>query len=436
MIPHPVKLLLRKFLYRDVSVLMIAGVISQVVNVIAYPVLTNFYTPEHFGLFSVLSSASTFAGALVLLRLETLYQIAGEDEEAGLLQSSIVIAVSMAALILMTALFFGEVMIGKIGANVTGDTWHWSYAFLVAALALANGLTALGYQVNAKNRRYNRLAVSQIARTTLTVGGQLGLVLMLKDAGAGGLIAGFSLGLVTATLVIWPIRAAVIKAIIESPFLAIRESRAVLHQYRSYIRVDVINVLIRLSTLVAYPIFVFASFGVAEAGLYAVASRITFIPIDVLGVAISTVYFQRFAKAMREGQGATRLYLVTLLGAFFAAVAITGLLSVASGPFVEMIFGEAWVRAGVIILCLLPTFVSRFVTVSIGSTPLALKRPEILMYWNLVQLAIIGVILWATRDQTLEAFLLYSGFALLAASATYAFILWTTITRLKTVEVT
>lgn len=423
---------LRKFGHSDVSVLMVAGVVSQAMNVIAYPVLTHFYTPEHFGLFSVLSSASTFAGAMVLLRIETLYQIATREEEEGLLHSSIVVAFGMTALILIIALFFGEVLIGKVGA----DTWHWSYALLVAALALVNGLMSLGREVTAKNRRYNRLAVSQITRTMLTVGGQLGLVLMLKDAGAGGLIAGFSLGLATATLVVWPIRGAVIQAIIASPSLVIMVARSVLHQYRSYIRVDVVNVLIRLSTLIAYPIFVLVSFGVAEAGLYAVASRITFIPIDVLGVAISTVYFQRFAKAVREGQGTTRLYLVTLLVALFAAVAIAGLLSVASGPLVDMIFGDAWVRTGVITLCLLPTFVSRFVTVSIGSTPLALKRPDILLYWNLAQLAIIGVTLWATRDQTLEAFLLYSGFAFLAASAIYAFILLTTISRFKTVEVT
>tara|TARA_R110002124_G_scaffold76753_1_gene205509 strand:+ start:10051 stop:11346 length:1296 start_codon:yes stop_codon:yes gene_type:complete len=430
------KQLLRKFVRSDVSVLMIAGVVSQAVNVVAYPVLTNFYTPEHFGLFSVLASTSTFAGAVVLLRIETLYQIAPKEEEEGLLHSSIVVALGMTALILMIALFFGEVLIGKIGANVESNTWHWSYAFLVAALALVNGLMSLGREVTAKNRRYNRLAVSQITRTALTVGGQLGLVLMLKNAGAGGLIAGFSLGMVTATLVIWPIRGAVIQTIVASPGLLIAATRSVLHQYRSYIRVDVVNVLIRLSTLVAYPIFVLASFGVAEAGLYAVASRITFIPIDVLGVAISTVYFQRFAKAVREGHGLARLYLVTLLGALCAALAITGLLSVASGPLVDMIFGDAWVRTGVIILCLLPTFVSRFVTVCIGSTPLAMKRPDILLYWNLSQLAIIGVALWATRDQTLEAFLLYSGFAFVAASTIYAFILLATISGLKTVEVT
>lgn len=430
------KQVLHRFVRSDVSVLMVAGVISQTVNVIAYPVLTNFYTPEHFGLFSVLSSAATFAGAVVLLRIETLYQIAPKEEEESLLHSSIMVAFGMTSLILILALFFGEVLIDKIGANVDGDTWHWSYAFLIAALALVNGLMSLGREVTAKNRRYNRLAISQIIRTLLTVGGQLGIVLLLKDAGAGGLIAGFSVGVMTATLVIWPIRGAVIQAILESPGLVIMAARSVLHQYRAYIRVDVVNVLIRLSTLVAYPIFVLASFGVAEAGLYAVASRIAFIPIDVLGVAISTVYFQQFAKAVRGGQDTTRLYLVTLFGALFAAVAITGLLSVASGPLVDMVFGDTWSRTGVIILCLLPTFVSRFVTVSIGSTPLAMKRPDILLYWNLAQLVIIGVALWATHDQTLEAFLLYSGFAFIAASTIYAFILLTTISRLKTVEAT
>lgn len=424
---------LQKFAQRDVSLLMIAGVVSQAVNIIAYPLLTNFYTPAHFGLFSVFSSASTFAGAVVLLRLETVYQIAPKEEEEHLLYSSVVVAFGMTMLIFIIAFFFGAVLIGKIGAHVDSDTWHWSYAFLVAALALANGLMSLGRTVTAKNLRYHRLAVSQVTRTMFTVGGQLGIVLLLKDAGAGGLIAGFSLGMVTATFVIWPIRGAIVQSIVDSPSLVIKATRSVLHQYRSYIRVDVVNVLIRVSTLVAYPIVVLTGFGVAEAGLYAVASRITFIPIDVLGGAISTVYFQRFAKAVREGQNTVRLYLVALWGAFIAAVVITGLLSVASGPLVDMIFGDDWVRTGVIIQCLLPTFVSRFVTVSIGSTPLTLKRPDILLYWNLVQLTIICVALWVTRDQTLEAFLIYSGFAFLVASFIYAFILLMVISHPKNV---
>jgi O-antigen/teichoic acid export membrane protein len=278
------------------------------------------------------------------------------------------------------------------------------------------------------------LAVSQVTRTALTVGGQVGFALVLKEAGAGGLIAGFALGLVTATFVIWPIRAAAFRAVIGSPRQAFKATCAVLQEYRSYIRVDVVNVLISLSALVAYPIFVLASFGFAEAGLYAVASRITFIPIDVLGAAISTVYFQRFAKAVREGSGTTRLYLVTLFGALFAAIAIAGFLSVAAGPFVDLIFGDDWVRTGVIILCLLPTFVSRFVTVCIGSTPLALKRPDLLLYWNLAQLAIISATLWLSHDQTPEVFLLYSGFTLLAASAVYAFFLLTKISRTQAVK--
>lgn len=428
------KQVLHKVARSDVSVLMVAGIVSQAVNVIAYPVLTNFYTPEQFGMFSVLSSSATFAGAVVLLRIETLYQIAPKEEEKDLLSASVVVAFGITALVLLLALFFGEVVIGKLGATAENDTWHWSYAFLISALALLNGLLSLGHQVTAKNRRYDRLAVSQIIRTLLTVGSQLGLVVSLKDAGAGGLIAGFSLGLMAATLVIWPIRGAVIRAILSSPAQVIMAARSVLRQYRTYIQVDVVNALIRMSTLVAYPILVLASFGVAEAGLYAVASRITFIPIDVVGAAISTVYFQRFAKAVRDGQGITRLYLVTLFGALLAALAITSLLFIASGPLVEMVFGDAWVRTGVIILCLLPTFVARFVTVSIGSTPLAMKRPDILFYWNLVQLAMISVALWVTRDQTLEAFLLYSGFALVAASTVYAAVLFTTISRVKPAE--
>ncbi|WP_162375548.1 lipopolysaccharide biosynthesis protein [Ancylobacter sp. TS-1] len=419
----------RRLAISGVSALVVAGVAAQAVNLLAYPALTHFYTPADFGLFSVITSVSTFAGAIVLLRLETLYQIAPADEEEGLLTAAVLVALAMTVLTFLVALFFGGMLIAQVSYGFEGSNWHWSYALLIAGLAAANGILSLAREYGAKAGRYKRLAAAQVARTVLTIGAQLGLVFVLTTATSSALMAGFSLGLVISTLMIWPIRARTLQTLVETPRHALATTRRLLAQYATYVRIDVVNVLVRLSSLIAYPIFVLASFGVAETGLYAVASRITFIPIDVLAASISTVFFQKFAAAVRDGAGTARLYLVALAGAAAIAVAIAAALALVAGPLVDLVFGDGWARTAVIILYLLPTFLSRFVITCIGSAPLALKRPGILLWWNIVQLAIIAGTLVATRHQSLELFLLCSGLALLAASAVYAGVLHVTISR-------
>ena len=75
-------------------------------------------------------------------------------------------------------------------------------------------------------------------------------------------------------------------------------------------------------------------------------------------------------------------------------------------------------------LFLLPTFVARFIVGCLGSTPLALSRPRILLGWNLAQIAIISLTWIATIDQSLELFLLVGGRGLLTAGALYVGTLW------------
>lgn len=423
---------LRKLLSKDISVLVGAGMVAQAANLAAYPLLTHFYSPADFGLFSIIIAMATFVGIALLLRIETLYQIVGAEEEEDHLIAAITAALLLTLAVFAVALLFGPLLISVVITDSDQVNWHWNYSILIALLAFLSGVFSLAREYNAKNGRYGRLALAQILRAVLAVGSQLGLVLLWKNAGADGLIAGFTVGLGAATLLAWPLRTELMAILWTDPTRAWATTRRIVHKYGAYIRVDVVNVLIRRSFVAAYPIFVLMSFGVTETGIYAVASRVSFIPIDVIASAISTVYFQRFAMAVRADDHTLRLFLTTLAGGLIIALGIAAALALLAVPLVDLIFGDDWTRTAVIILYLLPTFLARFSIACIGSTPLALKRPDLLLHWNLAQLAIIAIALWYTYDDTLESFLLYSGIALLAASALYAGMLFVTIAKRHT----
>lgn len=408
----------------DVSLLVLSGMAAQVVNLAAYPFLTQSYSPVSFGAFSVVSALATFSGAAILLRFDTIIQIVDPEEDGAILGAAVVTGFSLALVGMAVLLVFGEWLFHLFGAE---GGWHSGYVLVVPVLALMNGLFALSRQYHAKTRRYRRFSLANFLRTLAMVAAQLTLVVALP--GPSGLIAGFGFGLAVALILAWPVPLALLRRLVSVPRYALATTRKAIHQHRAYIRVDVVNALIAASVLSIYPIIVLIGFGVAEAGIFAVASRLVFIPIDVLAASVSTVYFQRFSLAVRQGEGMMRLFAVTFAGASAAAAAISLIVLLVADPFVRMFFPPQWARVSEVMLFLLPTFLARFVVGCIGSTPLAMSRPRILFAWNVAQISIIGLTWLTMLHRGLDAFLLVSGSALLIAGALYLGILSVSIRR-------
>lgn len=409
---------LTKLFTSDVSLLVLSGMAAQIVNLAAYPFLTHLYSPASFGAFAVITALATFSGAAILLRFDAIIQIVDSSEDDDILSAAVVAGLGLSLAGMGLLLVFGEWLFALVAED---ENWQAGYAIVLPALALMNGLYSLSRQYFAKTLRYRRFSLANFLRTLAMVMAQLGLVFALP--GPAGLIAGFAVGLGLALVLAWPVSAMLLARVADTPSRALRTARAAIHRHRAYIRVDVVNVLISASVLSIYPIIVLVGFGAAEAGIFAVASRLVFIPVDVLAASISTVYFQRFSLAARQGQGMLRLFWVTVAGATAAAAAIALIVFLAADPFVRLVFPPEWFQVAYVMLLLLPTFAVRFVIVCIGSTPLALSRPRILFVWNVAQIAIIASTWLATVDQSLDLFLLIGGSGLLVAGGVFLWVL-------------
>jgi O-antigen/teichoic acid export membrane protein len=413
-----------RFFTGDVSLLVLSGMAAQAVNLASYPFLTQSYSPASFGTFSVISALVTFAGATILLRFDAIIQIVDPVDDYAILGAAVVTGFSLSLAGMAVLLVFGEWLFALFGDEAG---WHRGYALILPILALMNGLFALSRQYFAKNRRYRRSSVANFLRTLTMVATQLGLVLLLP--GPSGLVAGFAFGLAVSLVLAWPVPLAVLSRMAAAPRDAYLMTRLAIQQHLGFIRVDVVSVLIAASVLSIYPVIVLIGFGFAEAGIFAVASRRVFIPVEVLAGSISTVYFQRFSLAVRQGEGMMRLFGVTFAAAVAAAAAISLIVLLVADPFVQMFFPPEWAEVSRVMLFLLPTFIARFVIACIGSTPLALSRPKLLFGWNMAQIAIIGITWLVTMNKSLDSFLLIGGSGLLIAGALYLGILSISIRR-------
>lgn len=406
----------------DTGLLMLSGVVAQMINLLAYPILTKLYAPEAFGIFAAFLSIATLVGSAICLRLDMVFQVVPRGEEWGVFRAALTVLTCVGLVMAGLIWMFSDWVLPVFAADAMDQMPSLTWAGLLVLTGGLIGLAALGRQVRSKWVNYRRLAGAQVTRTIVSVLVQVGAFWLAP--GFLGLIFGFLAGLVIFCLLTLPLPGA--------HSFADRDAaspRMVLGQHQTFIRVDVVNVLIGAAVMAMYPIVVLALFGAETAGFFALASRLSFIPVEFLGAAISTVFFQRFSQAMRTGDGVLPLFQRTLLAGFFAGLVVALSFLILSDAFIWLLFDPTWVPTAGLIIALLPTMVVRFYIGCIGSVPLTLKRPRLIFGWNIVQMGVLGAVTLATASfgLSIESFLWASGFCLFVASLAYTNLLWRAI---------
>ena len=397
----------------DTSLLMCAGIIVQLINILAYPVLTRFYSAADFGVFAAVLGLATVIGSAICLRLDMIFQLIPKDDENDLLRSAFTISLSLAGLVFGALLIASDWVLPWVAGDYQDRIAPFGWAALIAGLGLLIGWSALGKQIKSKAVQYGRLSVAQVLRAVAAIGTQV--VVAYVWPSPIGLFFGFALGL----LVFIAFTLTLPKTGRETPLrFAVLSTLA---HHKTLIRVDTVNVLISAMVMAVYPLVILSMFGATAAGYFAIASRFSFIPVEFMGAAISTVFFQRFSESFRNNKGAIQLFWGTLVLGLITGTTVGLVFWFGAGWFVGFLFESAWAPTAGLIIALIPTMVVRFYIGCVGSAPLVMKRPVLLLIWNLSQIVIVGACAGLTQSYALSLrdFLIMSGVILFAASILY-----------------
>jgi O-antigen/teichoic acid export membrane protein len=397
----------------DTSQLVLAGIFVQLLNFLSYPILTRYYSASDFGIYYSILAFSTIIGSAICLRLDVIYQLAPKRDENDLLLTSIVASVLIATIVFVLTYFNSNWALPLLDENLLLRMPGAGWAAIIALLSLLIGLSALGRQIKSKAVQYQRMSIALIMRAIAAIACQL--LTTSVWPWSFGLLFGFTIGLLVFLLL--TLKMPVFVSFGRAYSIAART----LKSNRSLIRVDIINVLISAAILSSYPLVVIANFGASAAGHFAIASRLSFIPVEFLAASISTVFFQRFSDSLRENNAAKQIFWSTLLLGVTAGTLVGIVFWFLAEIFVSYLFEPEWAPATSLIIALIPTMIVRFFIGCIGSAPLAFKKPIILFYWNLSQVLILMAFVALNRvyELTLEDFLIYSGICIFFASLVF-----------------
>ena len=232
------------------------------------PVLTHLYAPEFFGAFGIVAGASALVAGVMTLRLEfAIYQ-----------SSSPVVFFKLAAAIIRCIIVGGGVcffVAAILFFILSGEYFSWVIfgvfaAMIYAAISFVNA-------VNVRKRNFDGLIHSKILMALLVPLSQMALANFFEQ----GLIYGYLLGLIgTFTVLVLKDRKIILRIFfLKVSFWGVVKGYRgfILYSTPSYLLNNISNYLVLISINYAY--------GVANAGLYQMASRIAAAPTMLVSSA-------------------------------------------------------------------------------------------------------------------------------------------------------
>lgn len=351
---------------RRVAVLSSGTVAGQLLLLLAAPVLTRLYTPAEFGAFAVFSALTAILGTVMCLRYEQAVPIVAAADVAPM------IAVSLAAALFLSALLAGVVAAcGPALAGLVGAPDLAPLLWLLPATMLLWGLTLPLAFASMRRGAFRANALNKTLQLGSQAAGQLGLG--LAGAGIAGLVVGYSVGYV--------VRLGHFLAILEPAewrrmaTVRLRRLSELARAHRAYPLLATPAALLQASTQMLPTMLVALLYGPAMAGWFGLAQRMLELPVRLLGMTTSQVFLTEIARA---DPGAVYRLFVTTSRRFL----VLGLLGMAPllllGPWLfALVFGEDWRTAGILVQCLVPAQLARFVVMPVSQVLNVLQRQDL-----------------------------------------------------------
>ncbi|MEM7727812.1 MAG: oligosaccharide flippase family protein [Pseudomonadota bacterium] len=384
---------------RNVGILTLGTLFSQVVVVAALPLLTRLYGPDDFDLLAVYAALIGIFSVAACLRYNIAVPLPETDEDGFRL---LVLACG-SALTVFVALSIGVWLLGDHVAAWIGQARFAPYLWLVPLGVLAASLyDALQYWATRK-QRFGLITTTRMTRAVGGTGIQLGY----------GLVAPAPFGLLLGHLAYSGLGVIGLgRSILRHDRLVRRGiTRAELWQtarrYKRYPLQSVPEAFLNTAGA-ELPIIIIAAVALGpEAGFLMLAMRVMGLPMTLIGASIAQVYLAEAPHRLRAGD--LVIFTRRTIGKLFVVGAPPLIAVGIAAPFLaEPLLGEGWARTGTLIAWLTPLFVLQLASSPVSMVLHIVGRVDISLMIQAVGAALrigaVGGAAWLAPEFVSEAF--------------------------------
>lgn len=324
---------------RNAAKLMAGSVGAQLIAFAMIPIITRYYSPEMFGVFSVFYSLVAVTGSVSTLRFSNASMLPQSDETAAdlvILSISSVIATTILVLLISVGVcaFWPD-------RAVYIDGW---FLLLVAIGVMLSGCLQSIHFWSLRETLFTRMGWSRFSESVV----DRSFVLLLLAFGAAsffGLLLGRLVGLFTALVIL--LRGGRLTRLISQ----IRQTtwkrlKIAAHKYRNF---PLYSTWAYLLTPVnrALPVWVLMAFySPVETGFFALGQRVLNVPAQLSVNALSRTFLQKCVQDNNNSKDLAPNTLRLLNAMLYVVLPTVVILTTFGGPLFRLIFGSEWEIAG------------------------------------------------------------------------------------------
>lgn len=351
---------------------------AAAIALLATPVIARLFSPADFGVAAAFASMVGIICNVVSLRYESALVLPKDDAEAITIMALAYRIMLLACLLLLVLISLYSVSGLEWPLFALLGDWLW----LLPAVVLLDGAMQIQENFLSRTRSFRAIAASMVTGTSISSAARIGFGLTLGSS-VFGLIVGNAIGLIGRFTVQTWANVEAMKMMFrryEFPIL-----KAIARQYADFPKLSA-----PASLIFAFgqnlPVLLFGlMFSPAVAGFYAMAHRLSQVPIRIVAMSTRRVFMQKIASVNNRGKSLRKGLLLTCgTLALLGALPFT-LLWFYGQPLLTILLSERWFEAGRFLEIMAPWLFSLLVASPVPAVFVVLRRQN---YWLVVQIGI------------------------------------------------
>jgi len=327
-------------------------VLSQVLPILFFPILSRLYTPADYGVLGLFMSISMLLMVVSNLQLNYAILIPKEDNEAlSILHAGLHIIIFFTVFSLVIVITLGD-LISSLLSSSELKVW----LCLLPATVLFSGANIQFSTWFNRTAQFKIISSSRIITSVVTIAGSLALSFFID--GPGGLVISYLFGNLSSFAVL----ICSFKKNNSLFILSFDEIKKIVGVHRNFPLYTLPTELIS-NFAQQLPMFIFSMYsGVQSVGWFSRSRQILGLPINYISSSISEVYKQKASDAYRNNPSALRPLFLKTFGYLFIFSVLPFVIIIIFSPLLfAFFFGENWRQAGIFTQCLALMYFFKFV---------------------------------------------------------------------------
>lgn len=324
----------------DVLKLATGTAASQLIGILAAPLIAHLFAPSAFGTLAIFASTAGIISVISCFRYEVAIYLPERDEEAShvvILCLYLVVATTFVTLLL-------TLLLGGQGLRVVHASGMKGYLWLLPLNVFITGVSTILNCWNQRKLRFGRITAMQVVMRIAMTASQIVL-------GLAGFVSGVALigtttfgASVTCAVLAWQTLRDDWRLFVGS--LSWKAATYPWRRYYQFPRFGLAATVLNSTSYNLPSILLSSFFSTTVAGLYSFGLRVLRVPGILIGTNVDRAFFPRAAEAKLRGALGPSVeqalqYLITL--SFFPCF----LLTLTGGDLFRLFFGARWHEAGI-----------------------------------------------------------------------------------------